>query len=234
MKPKAKTYLETFDAGPGGWWGWKGNHLGLQALTNKEGYVETISPWWIDYNHAPPGAGYLHMLCCLNTKGPSGEHMKEISGTNRFIEGGHSRNLENAKVKVRIRGELKANGAQIVLLIQASVAGFVVPWALTSQPITVQSDWTEQTLTLTPEEKAWTCLGGRHDRADYYGKQPLSPCLRDVNQNLMLIFFPLNIQPMGDLGGDLHRLRPERDYPVWRSALPEGRIQLDQFEIHYP
>ncbi len=174
------------------------------------------------------------MLYCLNTKGPLGEHMREISGTNRFIEEGHSRNLENATVKVRIRGELKANGAQIVLLIQASAAGLVAPWALTSQPISVEAGWTEQTLKLTPDEKAWTCLGGRHDRADYYGKQPLVPCLRDVNQNLMLIFFPLNIQPMGDPGGNLHRLRPERDYPVWRSALPEGRIQLDQFEIHYP
>jgi hypothetical protein len=26
--------------------------------------------WWIDYNHAPPGAGYMHLLASLNTAGP--------------------------------------------------------------------------------------------------------------------------------------------------------------------
>jgi len=234
MSKNAGNYIETFDQGAGGWWGWKGNHLGLQALTNRESSVETISPWWIDYNHAPPGAGYLHMLYCLTTKGPLGEQMREAGGPNQFIEGGYSRNLENARVGVRIRGELKANGAHVVLLIQANVEGLVAPWALTSQPIPVRPAWTEQTLELTPDEKAWTCLGGRHDRGDYYGRRPLVPCLRDVNVNLMLILFPLDIQPMGDPGGDPHLLRPERDYPVWRSALPEGRLQLDTFEIHYP
>jgi hypothetical protein len=50
----------------------------------------------------------------------------------------------------------------------------------------------------------------------------------------MLVYFPLAIHPMGDPGGSPDRLRPERDYPVWRSELPEGRIQLDRFEILYP
>jgi hypothetical protein len=227
-------YRETFDDGPAGWWGWGGNHIGLQTIPHRDSYLETISPWWIDYNHAPPGAGYLHMLFCLTTKGPLGEQIQEAAGPNRFVQGGFSRNFENAEIRVRVRGEMKMRGANVVLLIQAGNEGVTAPWALTSQPIIVEPEWREQTLCLRPNESEWTCLKGRHDRQDYYAERPLETCLRDVNVNLMLIAFPLDIVPMGDPGGDIHALRPERDYPVWRSNLPEGRLQLDQFEIHYP
>lgn len=234
MTESSSTYRESFDEGPGGWWGWGGNEVGLRALPHRDSYIETISPWWIDYNHAPPGAGYLHMLFCLTTKGPLGEQMKEVAGPNHFLQGGFSRNLENAEVHIRMRGEMKMSGAQVVLLVQAQSDGLTAPWALTSQPISIEQDWREQSLVLRPDESAWTCLKGRHDRRDYYGYRPLADCLNDVNCNIMLILFPLNIVPLGDPGGDLHLLRPERDYPVWRSSLPEGRLQLDQFEIHYP
>ena len=227
-------YRETFDNGPAGWWGWGGNHLGLQTIPHRDSYLETVSPWWIDYNHAPPGAGYLHMLFCLSTKGPLGEQIQETAGPNRFIQGGFSRNLENAEIRLRIRGEMKMRGANVVLLVQSGIDGVTVPWALASQTIAVVPQWREQSLFLRPNADEWTCLKGRHDRQDYYAERPLEACLRDVNCNLMLIFFPLDIQPMGDPGGDPHLLRPERDYPVWRSALPEGRLQLDTFEIHYP
>lgn len=229
-----KVYCETFDQGPAGWWGWGGNHIGLQALRHRDSYVETISPWWIDYNHAPPGAGYLHMLFCLSLRGPLGEQMQETAGPNRFLKGGYSCNLENTEIRVRLRGEVRQRGASVVLLIQSGAGGIIAPWALTSQPIAVNPEWGETILKLRVRESEWTCLGGRHDRSDYYARRPLADCLRDVNVNLMLIFFPLDIAPMGDPEGNPHLLRPERDYPVWRSNLPEGRIQLDQFEIHYP
>jgi len=77
-------------------------------------------------------------------------------------------------------------------------------------------------ITLVSDEKQWTCLGARHDRGDYYGRNPLETILNNVNVNIMLVMFPLNIVPMGKIGGDPHILRPERDYPVWRSKLPEG------------
>lgn len=227
-------YRETFDHGPAGWWGWGGNHIGLKTLPHRDGYVETISPWWIDYNHAPPGAGYLHMLFCLSLRGPFGEQMQEAAGPNGFVKGGHSSNLQDTRIVVRTRGEVRLRGANMVLLVQGTHDGLTAPWALTSQPIPVEKDWTETTLTLRPNESEWTCLKGRHDRTDYYGYRPLERCLKDVNVNLMLIMFPLDIRAMGDPGGDIHTLRPERDYPVWRSDLPEGRIQLDTFEIHYP
>ncbi len=230
----SKIYRETFDEGPAGWWGWGGNHIGLKPLPVRDSFVETISPWWIDYNHAPPGAGYLHMLFCLNTKGPFGEQMQEVAGPNRFVQGGFSSNLENTEIRLRIRGELESRGAQVVLLVQGQSESLTSPWALTSQPIPIGKDWRDVSLFLRPDEREWTCLRGRHDRQDYYGHRPLDACLRDVNCNLMLIFFPLEIAPMFVPDGDPHILRPERDYPVWRSHLPEGRIQMDSFEIYYP
>ena len=54
-----RTYVETFDDGPGGWVGW--SH-GLTSLETGPSLVVSRSPWWIDANHAPPGGGYLHLL----------------------------------------------------------------------------------------------------------------------------------------------------------------------------
>ena len=33
--------------------------------------------------------------------------------------------------------------------------------------------------------------------------------------------------------GEPHILRPERDYPVWRSRLPEGYVVMDTVEIEF-
>ena len=43
----------------------------------------------------------------------------------------------------------------------------------------------------------------------------------------------LNIVPMGPIDDDLHRLRPEKDYPVWRSELPEGYVLIDDIQIEF-
>src|SRR5262245_45620062 len=87
-EPMARTYLETFDDGPGGWFGFASNALGPKPLEVCDGAAVSRSPWWIDYNHAPPGAGYLHLLYLLLTKGAPGEYQREVSGPNRFIAGG--------------------------------------------------------------------------------------------------------------------------------------------------
>jgi hypothetical protein len=36
------------------------------------------------------------------------------------------------------------------------------------------------------------------------------------------------------LNGDPQLLRPEKDYPVWRSRLPEGYVLLDDVRIQFP
>ena len=57
--------------------------------------------------------------------------------------------------------------------------------------------------------------------------------LADVNCNLMLIFFPLKVAPMGPKPADRDFLRADQDYPVWRSQLPEGYVMLDKVEIKF-
>ena len=54
-----RTYVTTFDDGPGGWVGRK------VALEVADGIAISRSPWWVDANHAPPGGGYLHLLYIL-------------------------------------------------------------------------------------------------------------------------------------------------------------------------
>lgn len=81
------TYIETFDNGPGGWFGWIDNARGPKPLERGESTVTSRSPWWIDYNHAPPGAGYMHLLFMLLTSGHPGENQREVSGENQFTKG---------------------------------------------------------------------------------------------------------------------------------------------------
>ena len=51
--------------------------------------------------HAPPGAGYLHLLYMLNTAGKPGEHQREVEGTNRFIKGSFPADFTGARVTLR-------------------------------------------------------------------------------------------------------------------------------------
>ncbi|MFL5802722.1 MAG: hypothetical protein ACJ8CR_13390 [Roseiflexaceae bacterium] len=226
-------YTESFDDGPCGWYGWISNAAGPKPLEIRDGYAISRSPWWIDYNHAPPGAGYLHLLYMLNTRGRAGEHQREVEGENRFVRDRCPTNFTDARITLRLKGEVEARGAQLLLLCQAVQGGICSGWLLAGQPFSVTLDWTEQTVTAAPDPAQWICLGSRHDRADFYGESSLETVLRDVNTNILLVLHPLTIAPMGPLAGDPHRLRPEKDYPVWRSRLPEGYVLLDSVRIDF-
>ena len=226
-----RVYHEQFGEGPGGWYGWISNAGGPKPLEWEKGQVTSRSPWWIDYNHAPPGAGYMHMVFCLATVGPQGEIYNEVGGANRFIGDRCPTDFSNAALTIRARGELAAQDAQLVLLIQGNVEGITSGCLCTGQPFDVGKSWSEQTITLDPDPANWTALGVRHDRGDMYGVKPLDHVLSDVNVNIMLVLFPLDVAPMGPLDGDPHILRPERDYPVWRHRLPEGYVTLDEVRI---
>ncbi len=230
----AAPYIETFDDGPGGWVRVVDNIMPPAALPVRDGALWSYSPWWVDYNHAPPGAGYLQLLMCLNTKGPFGETLKEVQGENRFATGGYSRNLTNAKISVRLKGELEAAGTNICVLIQGSQDGKVTGWIYTGQTFSVSPDYTEQSVTLVPDESKWACLGARQGRQDYYGRTPLERILSDVNVNLYLLLFPVKPKPMGPLTGDPHLLRAGKDYPVWPSSIAQGYVAVDTIRIDWP
>lgn len=227
-------YRETFDDGPGGWLGWESNHRGPKALEWKPGIVTSRSPWWIDYNHAPPGAGYLHMVFTLLTAGRGyGEAYRDTGGLNRFIDENQPTDFRNARLTVRIKGELESRGAQLLLLVQGHAEGMTSGWLLTGASITVTPEWSEQTIVAAPDASQWRCLGSRHDRTHTYGEIPLERILANVNANILFVLFPVQVEPMGPIGGDPHVLRPERDYPVWRSRLPEGYVDLAEVRIAF-
>ena len=227
------TYRETFSDGPGGWYGFISNHEGMKALQWQPGNVTSRSPWWIDYNHAPPGAGYFHMLFCLFTVGPLTEVARDIGGPNGFIDGGFPTDFTGARVTLHVRGELRKLGAELTLLIQGNVDGICSGWVHTGREFGVTEDWTEQTITLDPDPAGWTALGSRHDRTDSYGVKPLEKVLSNVDVNIMLLLFPVEVAAMGPLDGDPHRLRPQRDYPVWRHNLPEVYVTLNEVRIEF-
>lgn len=230
----SRVYRETFDDGPGGWCGFANNAVGPKRLEVRDSCAVTYSPWWIDYNHAPPGAGYLHILYATHTRAVYGEHQREISGRCRFNDGKFPTDFTDASITLRMRGELEARGAQAVFLFQAVFDGICSGWAFKGRPYTIGPQWSEQTVKIDLDPSLWVCLGSRHDRTDTYGVHDLKRVMSDVNTNFMLLLFPLTIAPMGDIGGDPHILRPERDYPVWRSRLPEGYVMLDEVRIEWP
>jgi len=231
-----RLYVEKFDDGAGGWFGWKNNFDGPKPLEFASGAVISRSPWWIDYNHAPPGAGYLHMLFSLLTSGGAvhSELYREVAGTNRFVEGGHSTNFTSARLTFRIRGELEARGAQLVLLVQGTLDGLTSGWILSGRPLKVSSEWSEQTIIAHSDPSLWICLGSRHDRGKTYGVIELSRILENANADIIVALFPLEVAPMGPLSGDPHRLRAGKDYPVWQSRLPEGYVMLEEVRIEFP
>lgn len=228
-----KTYTEDFDDGPGGWIKVVDNWSVPAALPVRDGALHCYGPWWVDYNHAPPGGGYLQLLACLSTRGPIGEVPREVGGTNRFVADKYPTNFTNAKVRIRLRGELELAGAHVCLLVQGIQDGICSGWVLTGQPITVSKDFAETTLTAIPDARQWTALDSRHDRRETYGTKPLAKVLADVNVNIYFVIFPVMPKPMGAINGDPHRLRAGRDYPIWPSSVAQGYVIIDKVQIEF-
>ena len=222
------TYVETFEDGAGGWVGW--SH-GLTALETRSGVVVSRSPWWIDANHAPPGGGYLHLLFALY---PTRPHMPPPVGeVNRFVEGGFPSDFTNARMTLRLRGELDTKGTNLVLLAQARVGDRALNHVLTAQPFEVTPDWTEQTIALAPDPEQWLCLGSRHDRMDSYGWGDIADVLRDINGDIILVLHPVDVAPAGPIDHDQHYLSAGRDYEADASRLPSGYVELDEVRIEF-
>jgi hypothetical protein len=115
----SRPYIETFDHGPGGWYGNR-----YYALPVWDGVAYCYSPWWLDANHAPPGAGYLHMLRWTYTAKRryqgNDEYTRQLPYLgSRFAEEGHSTDLRNARLTVRLRGDVDLKGAQMAVRARA-------------------------------------------------------------------------------------------------------------------
>ncbi|MBI2193452.1 MAG: hypothetical protein HYU36_15865 [Planctomycetes bacterium] len=224
--------METFDDGPGGWIGWDARGASVPEI--RDSAAISRSPWWVDFNHAPPGAGYLHLLYCLHTTARYyPQKMRDLGIPNRFCDGGFPVDFTGAKLTARLRGDLDPRGAHLVLLAQGKVGGITINSVLTAQPFRVTRDWSEQAITLEPDSKQWACLGSRHDRTETYGWGEIQGLLREVNCDIILVLFPLDIVPAVSIQGDPHRLRAGLEYPVDTARLPRGEVRLDEIRIEF-
>ena len=126
-------------------------------------------------------------------------------------------------------------GAELVLLAQSKVGTHCQNHVLTGQPIKVTKEWTQQTITLVPDQTHWTSLGSRHDRVNFYGNGNISDVLKDLNVDIIFVLHPLLIVPKekSDLE-QVHSLRAGSDYEVDESYLPEGHVMLDEIKIEFP
>ena len=227
-----ETYVENFDKGPGGW---VANRY--HPLPIFDGVAYCFGPWYLDSHHAPPGAGYLHMLMYLHTNPKA--HNEKVGGKNRFLEQRQSTDLTNARLTVRLRGEIDLQGAQLVLLAQAATQGTTANFVLSGQPLRITHEWSEQTITLVPEPSQWTCLGARESMKSRYGCADIAAVLKDVNVDLIFVLFPLKVVSWGEVK-EPHKLRAGEDYPnepsypVYQKYLPKGIVMFDWLKIEYP
>jgi hypothetical protein len=221
-------YEETFDDGPGGWCGWR-EHGENVLLERQDGVLTSRSPWGVDSNHAPPGGGYLSLITFLYTATPG----PSFAGPNRFFEDGYSRDLTNARVTLRMRGTVRQRGAEVTILVQTHAGSILANFILTGQSFRVTPDWSEQTIVLAPDPGQWQCIGARHDLQERYGYGDIIEALNDVNNDIIVVWYPLTIVPL-EPTDDIHRRRPVHDYGIDRRYLPDGEIQIDTIRIEYP
>jgi hypothetical protein len=236
VKSETHAYVETFDNGPGGWYADRNS-----ALPVFDGAAHCFSPWWTDANHAPPGAGYLHIVMWQYTdkkhyQADTDYTRKLPYRYSRFAEQGWSKNLTNAKLTVRLRGHGDFKESQLVFHVQAKTDKTTANYSLTGQPFQISQEWRDQTVTLTPDPKQWTCLGARHDMQDVYGCDDIANVLADVNLDIIFLLFPIKVVPVcGNVTGkDIDRLRAVVDYPIDQHYLPNGLIMFDSVRIEYP
>ena len=227
-----RTYYESFDNGCGGWLSDRG-----YRLTIWDGVAHCFGPWYLDSWHAPPGAGYLHLVMWIHTHPDQLREYYPGYPGNRFVEQNQSTDLTNARLTVRLRGNMDMQGSQLLILAQAIQAEQMrANYVLTAQSFEVTPQWSEQTVVLTPDENQWVCMGARHDRKKYgpeYGCSSIAEVLQNVDVDIIFVLFPLNVVPVEDIPYK-HRLRPCVDYHVKQKYLPKGLIMFDWVKIEYP
>jgi len=230
----AATYTESFEDGAGGWIAWLGPGQPVPA-TIEDGALVSRSPWGIDANHAPPGGGYLHLLFILYTaeQPDPGPSYGPLLAGNRFIDSGYPRDFRNARVTLRLKGEVDLQGAELRLHCQSRRGEQAINYVLTSQSFEVTREWTEQTVTLAPDQEQWLCLGARRDLTEVYGWSGIEEVLRDVDIDIILLLHPLKVVPLAPQQGGPHQRRAGSDYEVDTRYLPSGEIRLGKVQIEF-
>lgn len=162
------------------------------------GYAVSSAPWWIDSNHAAPGAGYLHLIAYAY------HHDWSIDGEITVPSAGRPMDLRNATIRLRYRAPTLQlpPSAQLYLWFQTKVSSDIAPegriyvnYVLDSQPLPAGAaarSWLDVALHLSTDESHYRCLGSNPTRTDRYGCiEHVADALRDWNTDLgFVILFP--------------------------------------------
>jgi hypothetical protein len=68
---------------------------------------------------------------------------------------------------------------------------------------------------------------------DVYGCGEIEDVLRDINLDIIFLLHPINVVPVTPEPHGPHHCRPEVDYAVDSSFLPEGYVMMDEIRIEF-
>jgi hypothetical protein len=150
------------------------------------GVIESHSPWFLDPNHASPGAGNLNLLGFVFLNGRHGGLPQPTI------------DLRNGRLSARVYADsLALNGGHVYFWFQTYVPslGKWANFALTSSPLESRlkdKQWVTIDLTLKNSAADWTCLGSSLARQDTYGCVGVTRALGNVNTNFGFIVLPVD------------------------------------------
>jgi len=191
------------------WISWLGLHACTIDVPVANDRMVLESPWWLDPNHAPPGAGYLGLVTWTYVDGEPDEATYGVPTVD----------LRGVTLRVALRAEnLDLKGSHLNFWFQTTMpdgrfANFVYRRAPIEKRLPSNgSDLELVEITLSGEPEAWTCLSSAADRSDFYGCMDVQDAMREVDQDFGLILFPVSGSPLAE-------------------DQPSGRIEIQSFEL---
>lgn len=179
---------------------WRGKNACTVIAPVENGNMILESPWWLDNNHAPPGAGYLNLLAFTYMGKPTGP-----------ADPTSALDLTNGLFVISMKTEnLDLKGAQLLFWFQVvSPNGKYTNYALIGAPIYQGSSVMQSNqiyVYLPNDSKMWQCLGSSDARSDTYGCSiSFQDAIKNVNNDFGLIIMPTqsdptpNLQPSGKI-----------------------------------
>ena len=166
------------------WQSWQGKFACTSFVPIRDGEVILNSPWWLDNNHAPPGAGYLNLLFY--------NYIDTIFSGNK-----KSLNLEDRTLYLKLRSSnLDLKQSKIFFWFQTkAINGKYINFVYTKVPIHLDEKMKTLEIKFTSNASDWICLGSNERRKDTYDCIDLKDAISDVNIDFGLIIFPTSNDP---------------------------------------
>ncbi len=178
----------------GCWKSWQSKFACTSFITISNGEAILQSPWWLDSNHAQPGAGYLNLLFY--------NYVDTIfSGRRKSI------NLDNRTLHIELRSKkLNLKNSKLLFWFQTKASdGKYINFVFTKEQISLDENMKIIELKFTSKPSDWTCLGSNANNSGIYSCIPLKDAISDVNIDFGLIIFPTSadsdpsLQPEGQI-----------------------------------